>query len=182
MVIHSDIYAAEGNIQQQQLQPAQQLIDVIQQQPLSQGTVDFNNYNVNNIVSTVPAYENNINHLNNLFQIQESQTISANNVEGNVVGTVGNPPRTTTYIPHKGSMPRSSRSSSPTTKSCYTNDSVLIDNDYEAHLLDFLLMGDDFFLHMARMELRCKFKKSMLICFLYNFMFKRLTFWIFFPS
>jgi len=33
-------------------------------------------------------------------------------------------------------------------------------SDYEAHLLDFLLLGDDFFLYLARMELKCKFKKG----------------------
>lgn len=34
--------------------------------------------------------------------------------------------------------------------------------NYEAHLLDFLLLGDDFFLYMARMELGCKFHKRKL--------------------
>ncbi|XP_053964128.1 maternal effect protein oskar [Anastrepha ludens] len=55
------------------------------------------------------------------------------------------------------------RPSSPfcTKSSRYEYDSVYAsDSDYEAHLLDFPLLGDDFFLFLARMELRCKFKKN----------------------
>lgn len=38
-----------------------------------------------------------------------------------------------------------------------------IPGDYVAHILDFLLLGDDFFLYMARMELGCKFHRSKFI-------------------
>uniref|UniRef100_A0A1A9WH07 OSK domain-containing protein n=1 Tax=Glossina brevipalpis TaxID=37001 RepID=A0A1A9WH07_9MUSC len=51
-------------------------------------------------------------------------------------------------------------SSSNAIKSTQTTDSIFTDSDYEAHLLDFLLLGDDFFLYMARMELGCKFKRN----------------------
>lgn len=34
-----------------------------------------------------------------------------------------------------------------------------INSDYDAYLLDFPLLGDDFFLYLARMELKCRFKK-----------------------
>ncbi|XP_014097070.1 maternal effect protein oskar isoform X3 [Bactrocera oleae] len=58
-------------------------------------------------------------------------------------------------------LPSTSRPTSPScTKSSRYNDSIYTtDSDYEAHLLDFPLLGDDFFLFLARMELRCKFKK-----------------------
>ncbi|KAI9579750.1 maternal effect protein oskar [Glossina fuscipes] len=56
--------------------------------------------------------------------------------------------------------PYSHHSSPNAAKSCQTTDSMFTDSDYEAHLLDFLLLGDDFFLYMARMELGCKFKRN----------------------
>lgn len=40
------------------------------------------------------------------------------------------------------------------------NDSLLtINSDYDAYLLDFPLMGDDFMLYLARMELKCRFRR-----------------------
>ncbi|SPP84428.1 maternal effect protein oskar [Drosophila guanche] len=50
----------------------------------------------------------------------------------------------------------------PTTISSGTqHDSMFtINSDYDAYLLDFPLLGDDFLLYMARMELRCRFKRS----------------------
>ncbi|XP_004529163.1 maternal effect protein oskar isoform X2 [Ceratitis capitata] len=61
----------------------------------------------------------------------------------------------------KSSGPNTNRASSPScTRSSRDNNSIYTsDSDYEAHLLDFPLLGDDFFLFLARMELRCKFKK-----------------------
>ncbi|KAH8359143.1 hypothetical protein KR093_004612 [Drosophila rubida] len=49
----------------------------------------------------------------------------------------------------------------PTTLSCPSqHDSMFtINSDYDAYLLDFPLLGDDFFLYLARMELKCRFKK-----------------------
>ncbi|XP_016961451.1 maternal effect protein oskar [Drosophila biarmipes] len=49
----------------------------------------------------------------------------------------------------------------PTTLSSGTyNDSMLtINSDYDAYLLDFPLMGDDFMLYLARMELKCRFRR-----------------------
>ncbi|XP_017058667.1 maternal effect protein oskar [Drosophila ficusphila] len=49
----------------------------------------------------------------------------------------------------------------PTTLSSGTfNDSILtMSSDYDAYLLDFPLMGDDFLLYLARMELNCRFKR-----------------------
>jgi len=49
----------------------------------------------------------------------------------------------------------------PTTLSSGTyNDSMLtINSDYDAFLLDFPLMGDDFMLYLARMELKCRFRR-----------------------
>ncbi|XP_017123986.1 maternal effect protein oskar [Drosophila elegans] len=49
----------------------------------------------------------------------------------------------------------------PTTLSSGTyNDSMLtISSDYDAYLLDFPLMGDDFMLYLARMELKCRFRR-----------------------
>ncbi|XP_065354390.1 maternal effect protein oskar [Calliphora vicina] len=111
----------------------------------------LNNFNVD-----VPCYKNNVNHLNHLFQLQQHQQPYQQNV--NNVATIDN--RRSSLNPYKTGLPRSSRSSSPAAKSWYTNDSAYTDSDYEAHLLDFLLLGDDFFLYMARMELRCKFKKN----------------------
>ncbi|XP_067642898.1 maternal effect protein oskar [Eurosta solidaginis] len=64
-------------------------------------------------------------------------------------------------LPPRAIRPSTSRASSPSvTKSSRYNESIYTtDSDYEAHLLDFPLLGDDFFLFLARMELRCKFKK-----------------------
>lgn len=51
-------------------------------------------------------------------------------------------------------------SSSPTcTRTNTSFESFTTDSDYVAHLLDFVLLGDDFLLYLARMELNCKFKK-----------------------
>ncbi|XP_062122114.1 maternal effect protein oskar [Drosophila sulfurigaster albostrigata] len=49
----------------------------------------------------------------------------------------------------------------PTTLSCPSqHDSMFtINSDCDAYLLDFPLLGDDFFLYLARMELKCRFKK-----------------------
>lgn len=49
----------------------------------------------------------------------------------------------------------------PTTMSCPSqHDSMFtINSDYDAYLLDFPLLGDDFVLYLARMELKCRFKK-----------------------
>ncbi|XP_017104763.2 maternal effect protein oskar [Drosophila bipectinata] len=48
----------------------------------------------------------------------------------------------------------------PTTTSGTQNDSMMtISSDFDAFLLDFPLMGDDFFLYLARMELNCRFKR-----------------------
>ncbi|XP_030246782.1 maternal effect protein oskar isoform X2 [Drosophila navojoa] len=49
----------------------------------------------------------------------------------------------------------------PTTLSCPSqHDSMFtINSDYDAYLLDFPLLGDDFLLYLARMELKCRFKK-----------------------
>ncbi|XP_013106491.2 maternal effect protein oskar [Stomoxys calcitrans] len=154
--IPSLIYAASGDHQQQEQQVVQPLIETVAVAPnVNEDLHQFNANNLN-INSAVPTYENNINHLNSLFQMARD---SQHNTNHNNNMAVVNPPRSSSYIPCKNSMPRSSRSSSPTGKSCYTNDSMFTDTDYDAHLLDFLLMGDDFFLFMARMELRCKFKK-----------------------
>ncbi|XP_075146702.1 oskar [Haematobia irritans] len=163
MLVATDLFAANKNLQQ-----VQQVLGTVTtndpnnvdyNQVLGTATnvpnnVDFNQFNGNNIITAdVPTYENNINHLNNLFQMAHNQP-NTNNTNKNLAN-----PRRSSYLPFKDSMPRSSRSSSPNAKSCYTNDSMFADSDYEAHLLDFLLLGDDFFLFMARMELRCKFKK-----------------------
>lgn len=70
--------------------------------------------------------------------------------------------RPTNFFNNSISRPNS-RVSSPTTRysrTTGTTDSSL-KSDREAHLFDFPLMGDDFFLYLARMELKCKFKKSM---------------------
>ncbi|XP_001359508.2 maternal effect protein oskar isoform X1 [Drosophila pseudoobscura] len=50
----------------------------------------------------------------------------------------------------------------PTTISSGTqHDSMFtINSDYDAYLLDFPLLGDDFLLYLARMELRCRFKRT----------------------
>lgn len=116
---------------------------------------------LNNFNADIPSYKNNINHLNNLFQQQQQQQPHTHYQQPDINNNLQNPdPRRSSLNPFKSTMPKSSRSSSPTVKSWYTNDSAYTDSDYEAHLLDFLLLGDDFFLYMARMELRCKFKKS----------------------
>lgn len=85
------------------------------------------------------------------------------------LSTNNNYPILTSLIP-----PYSQHSSPNAAKSCQTTDSIFTDSDYEAHLLDFLLLGDDFFLYMARMELGCKFKRSksyfLFSCF--NFFFR----------
>ncbi|KAH8331279.1 hypothetical protein KR067_013569 [Drosophila pandora] len=48
----------------------------------------------------------------------------------------------------------------PTMTSATHNDSMrTINSDFDAFLLDFPLMGDDFFLYLARMELNCRFKR-----------------------
>ncbi|XP_017071884.2 maternal effect protein oskar isoform X1 [Drosophila eugracilis] len=39
------------------------------------------------------------------------------------------------------------------------NSLMTINSDYDAFLLDFPLMGDDFMLYLARMELKCRFKR-----------------------
>lgn len=110
---------------------------------------------MNNLNADIATYRNNINHLNKLFGIQQQEQAYQSNIN-NI------PPdlRRSSFNFFKNIMPRLSRSSSPTAKSCYTTNSAFTDSDYEAHLLDFLLLGDDFLLYMARMELRCKFKKS----------------------
>ncbi|XP_073830380.1 oskar [Musca autumnalis] len=153
----------EQNILQYYNQQNQNLHQFINAIPAGQ-----NNFNTNPPV-TYPSCENNLNYLNNFFQNQELPKTNSNNnnnlaLISAAVGDGGAPPTTTnprrsSYGTQRSLMPRSSRSSSPTTKSCYTNDSRYTESDYEAHLLDFLLLGDDFFLYMARMELRCKFKK-----------------------
>lgn len=125
--------------QQQQLQ--QPMISDTDRAPSS---TDLNNLNA--IVPT--SYDNNINHLNSLYH------------KGNLNNGRESKPRRSLNAPARGSRPQTSRSRSPTVRSYTTNDSMFTDSDYEAHLLDFLLLGDDFLLFMARMELRCKFKKS----------------------
>ncbi|XP_016978919.2 maternal effect protein oskar [Drosophila rhopaloa] len=49
----------------------------------------------------------------------------------------------------------------PTTLSSgiYSDSILTISSDYDAYLLDFPLMGDDFMLYLARMELKCRFKR-----------------------
>ncbi|KAH8347292.1 hypothetical protein KR059_008283 [Drosophila kikkawai] len=56
---------------------------------------------------------------------------------------------------------RHERTPTPTTMSSAThNDSMLtISSDYDAYLLDFPLMGDDLLLYLARMELKCRFRR-----------------------
>lgn len=56
---------------------------------------------------------------------------------------------------------RHERTPTPTTMSSGThNDSMLtISSDYDAYLLDFPLMGDDLLLYLARMELKCRFRR-----------------------
>ncbi|KAH8265468.1 hypothetical protein KR038_008518 [Drosophila bunnanda] len=56
---------------------------------------------------------------------------------------------------------RHERTPTPTTMSTGThNDSMLtISSDYDAYLLDFPLMGDDLLLYLARMELKCRFRR-----------------------
>uniref|UniRef100_A0A1I8MS01 HTH OST-type domain-containing protein n=1 Tax=Musca domestica TaxID=7370 RepID=A0A1I8MS01_MUSDO len=158
MIPSSDMYIAADDQQHQNLQ---QFFNGIP-------TGGQSNFNMQTNIA-MPSCENNMNYLNNLFQNQELPINTHNNMilggenpggggDGGVGATATNP-RRSSYGTQKSLMPRSSRSSSPTTKSCYTNDSLYADSDYEAHLLDFLLLGDDFFLYMARMELRCKFKK-----------------------
>lgn len=108
--------------------------------------------------------KNNINHLNNLFQVKQIQYHQYHQHSGrNNLRNVET--RCSSNNNYRKPVPVSSLSSSPTPKSCYTNESAFTDSDYEAHLLDFLLLGDDFFLYMARMELRCKFRKSKRIIF-----------------
>ncbi|XP_026831612.1 maternal effect protein oskar isoform X2 [Drosophila erecta] len=49
----------------------------------------------------------------------------------------------------------------PTTLSSgtYADSLLTINSDYDAYLLDFPLMGDDFMLYLARMELKCRFRR-----------------------
>ncbi|XP_061388098.1 maternal effect protein oskar [Musca vetustissima] len=166
MIPINDIYTADDPHYNQQPQNLQQFVNAVP-------AAGQNNCNIHpNIVMPLSSScENNMNYLNNLFQNHELPTnivntnnnnnnniaLGSTNVGGGDVLTTN--PRRSSYGTQKSLMPRSSRSSSPTAKSCYTNDSMYTDSDYEAHLLDFLLLGDDFFLYMARMELRCKFKK-----------------------
>ncbi|KAM7362286.1 oskar [Cochliomyia hominivorax] len=113
---------------------------------------------LNNFNSEIPSNKNNVNHFKNLFQNQQNQHHQQYQTNDNNLPSIE--PRRSSINTYKPTIPKSSRSSSPTAKSWYTNDSAYADSDYEAHLLDFLLLGDDFFLYMARMELRCKFKKN----------------------
>ncbi|XP_046805267.1 maternal effect protein oskar [Lucilia cuprina] len=139
--------------------PMEQTPSAVKPAPLPPATNAGTSSALNNFNTDIPCYKNNVNHLNNLFHIQPQQEqYQQYHQSVNNVAIIDN--RRSSHNPFKTGMPRSSRSSSPTTKSWYTNDSVYTDSDYEAHLLDFLLLGDDFFLYMARMELRCKFKKN----------------------
>ncbi|XP_022213619.2 maternal effect protein oskar [Drosophila obscura] len=66
------------------------------------------------------------------------------------------------YNPSKKRRNEFSPTPTPTTISSGTqHDSMFtINSDYDAYLLDFPLLGDDFLLYLARMELRCRFKRS----------------------
>ncbi|XP_039495831.1 maternal effect protein oskar [Drosophila santomea] len=45
------------------------------------------------------------------------------------------------------------------TSGTYSDSLLTINSDYDAYLLDFPLMGDDFMLYLARMELKCRFRR-----------------------
>ncbi|KAH8243842.1 hypothetical protein KR032_010667 [Drosophila birchii] len=65
-------------------------------------------------------------------------------------------------LPASGDLKRRhDRTPTTTTMSTATHsDSMLtISSDYDAYLLDFPLMGDDLLLYLARMELKCRFKR-----------------------
>ncbi|XP_011188082.1 maternal effect protein oskar [Zeugodacus cucurbitae] len=118
---------------------------------------NFNNNHYSNLNSRLPKQQptqiKSISQTSQFRSIQQQNYLNTNKLEKQF-----NPFKqpTARYIPTSTSRP-----TSPTcTKSSRYNDSIYTtDSDYEAHLLDFPLLGDDFFLFLARMELRCKFKK-----------------------
>ncbi|XP_017477309.1 PREDICTED: uncharacterized protein LOC108367226, partial [Rhagoletis zephyria] len=113
-----------------------------------------NNYQANNRLSRFHSIQMKTIAQTTQFRTEPPNNVNVNNQEKqlNIFKQPMVPPICT----------NASRPSSPAyTKSSRYNDSVYTsDSDYEAHLLDFPLLGDDFFLFLARMELRCKFKKS----------------------
>nr|Q24741.1 RecName: Full=Maternal effect protein oskar [Drosophila virilis]AAA28426.1 oskar [Drosophila virilis] len=114
------------------------------------------------------VYQDNWKHLNNQYQLPQLNA-PKNNIHSHIAS---NPAQLQAALPaehhpskhveeyaHKR---RHEYTRTPTTLSCPStqHDSMFtINSDYDAYLLDFPLLGDDFFLYLARMELKCRFKK-----------------------
>ncbi|KAM8703523.1 hypothetical protein ACLKA7_008189 [Drosophila subpalustris] len=122
------------------------------------------------------VYQDNWKHLNNQYQL--SQVAAQNNINknnNNNIYSIRSDPAQLQLAPppteqqqleqHQvGEYTHKQRhefTPTPTTLSCPSqHDSMFtINSDYDAYLLDFPLLGDDFFLYLARMELKCRFKK-----------------------
>ncbi|XP_030374856.1 maternal effect protein oskar [Scaptodrosophila lebanonensis] len=112
------------------------------------------------------CYQDNWNHLNNRYQQAQVPQIDVENIYCDALD-----PLATQHPLIKQQKYRISpllnglkrkHDFTPTTISANTeaSDSVLtIKSDYDAYLLDFPLLGDDFFMYLARMELKCRFRK-----------------------
>ncbi|XP_011211954.1 maternal effect protein oskar [Bactrocera dorsalis] len=120
---------------------------------------NFNNIHYSNQNNRITKQQSTYSQAKTISQTSQFRSIQQQNyLNTNKLEKQPNPYKESMakYIP-----PSTSRPISPScTKSSRYNDSIYTtDSDYEAHLLDFPLLGDDFFLFLARMELRCKFKK-----------------------
>ncbi|XP_068157691.1 LOW QUALITY PROTEIN: maternal effect protein oskar [Drosophila tropicalis] len=127
------------------------------------------------------CYQDNWNHLNNHYQqqqpyceppvaeLQQQQPTCPPSTQQFHNFLIPPPPPSTISGPTIQSdvssrkRRRGDYSRTPTTTTISSNsqtDSIFtINSDYDAYLLDFPLLGDDFLLYLARMELKCRFKK-----------------------
>ncbi|KAH8311831.1 hypothetical protein KR044_008216 [Drosophila immigrans] len=121
------------------------------------------------------VYQDNWKHLNNQYQLSQLATQNSNQFS-----CIRSDPVQLQIAPHPPEQQHQQQrqqqqqqigeyshkrrhefTPTPTTLSCPSqHDSMFtINSDYDAYLLDFPLLGDDFFLYLARMELKCRFKK-----------------------
>ncbi|XP_017968973.1 maternal effect protein oskar isoform X1 [Drosophila navojoa] len=128
------------------------------------------------------VYQDNWKHLKNQYQLPQPNALkNSNSNSSNIYSNTLNPaqlqaapsaehkqqqqqPQVVQQLKHLEEYTHKRRNEftpTPTTLSCPSqHDSMFtINSDYDAYLLDFPLLGDDFLLYLARMELKCRFKK-----------------------
>ncbi|XP_017845654.1 maternal effect protein oskar isoform X2 [Drosophila busckii] len=103
-------------------------------------------------------YQDNCKHLNNQYQLTEKQLTKLCEMYAAAPMLPAQPLASVDEFMQK---PQHDFMPTPTTLSCQSQHESMftMNSDYDAYLLDFPLLGDDFLLYLARMELKCHFRK-----------------------